>query len=77
MLVLTRKQKEAIQIGDDIEIVVLSIDGDQVKIGIHAPKSIEIHRQEVYLEIQKENNLAANLSPELLLLLQEEANEKK
>ncbi|MDV2684289.1 carbon storage regulator CsrA [Alkalihalophilus lindianensis] len=59
MLVLTRKLKEAIQIGDDIEIKVLSIDGDQIKIGIDAPKHIEIHRKEVYLAIQQENNEAA------------------
>jgi carbon storage regulator len=58
MLVLTRKLKEAIQIGDDIEIKILSVDGDQIKIGIDAPKNIEIHRKEVYLAIQQENNEA-------------------
>ncbi|KMJ56040.1 carbon storage regulator [Bacillus sp. LL01] len=58
MLVLTRKLKEAIQIGDDIEIKILSVDGDQIKIGIDAPKNIEIHRKEVYLAIQRENNEA-------------------
>jgi carbon storage regulator len=59
MLVLTRKLKEAIQIGDDIEITVLAIHGDQVKLGINAPKHIEIHRKEVYLAIQKENSEAS------------------
>ncbi|MGG3841789.1 carbon storage regulator CsrA [Anoxybacillus kestanbolensis] len=59
MLVLTRKLKEAIQIGDDIEVVVLAIDGDQVKLGIRAPKHIDVHRKEIYLAIQQENNAAS------------------
>ena len=62
MLVLTRKLKEAIQIGDDIEITVLAIQGDQVKLGITAPKHIDIHRKEVYLAIQAENNAASQAS---------------
>jgi carbon storage regulator len=59
MLVLTRKLKEAIQIGDDIEITVLAIQGDQVKLGINAPKHVEIHRKEIYLAIQAENTAAS------------------
>jgi carbon storage regulator len=59
VLVLTRKLKEAIQIGDDIEITVLAIQGDQVKLGINAPKHVEIHRKEIYLAIQNENNEAS------------------
>jgi carbon storage regulator len=55
MLVLTRKTGEAIQIGDDIEITVLSVKGDQIKLGINAPKNIEIHRKEIYASIQEEN----------------------
>lgn len=55
MLILSRKKGESIQIGDDIEITIAAIHGDQVKIGINAPKHVEIHRKEVYLEIQKEN----------------------
>ncbi|WP_203289046.1 carbon storage regulator CsrA [Metabacillus sp. cB07] len=66
MLVLTRKTGEAIKIGDDIEISVISISGDQVKIGIEAPKHIDIHRKEVYLSIQEENNKAADVSLSLL-----------
>jgi carbon storage regulator len=62
MLVLTRKLQEAIKIGDDIELTVLSIDGEQVKLGISAPKNIEIHRKEVFLAIQQENNEAADTS---------------
>jgi carbon storage regulator len=55
MLVLTRKTGEAIQIGEDIEISVVSVKGDQVKLGINAPKNVEIHRKEIYLTTQEEN----------------------
>ncbi len=53
MLVLTRKPNQAIVIGDDIRIVVVSVDRDQVRIGIEAPREISVHRAEVYEEIQK------------------------
>jgi carbon storage regulator len=66
MLVLTRKLKESIKIGDDIEITVLSVSGDQVKIGINAPKSVEIHRMEIFNEIQKENETASGTVNNLL-----------
>lgn len=66
MLVLTRKVNEAIQIGDDIEIKVLSVSGDQIKIGIVAPKHVEIHRKEIYLSIQEENNKAVEAPLNLL-----------
>lgn len=66
MLVLTRKRNEAIQIGDEIEIKVLEIDGDQIKLGIHAPKSIGIYRKEIYVDIQEQNNEAANIPIDLL-----------
>ena len=59
MLVLTRKLQESIKIGQDIEITILGIEGDQVKLGIAAPKHIEIHRKEIFLSIQEENNKAA------------------
>jgi carbon storage regulator len=59
MLVLTRKIQEAIKVGTDIEITVLGVEGDQVKLGISAPKSIEIHRKEIFISIQEENNKAA------------------
>ncbi|MBU8771532.1 carbon storage regulator CsrA [Cytobacillus oceanisediminis] len=58
MLVLTRRLEESIMIGDDIEISILSIEGDQVKIGISAPKNVDIHRKEIYLSIQQENSSA-------------------
>jgi carbon storage regulator len=72
MLVLTRKLKEAIQIGHDIEITVLAISGDQVKLGINAPKHVEIHRKEIYLAIQKENSEASLASKDLLQKLNEQ-----
>lgn len=75
MLVLSRKRKEAIMIGEDIEIKVLSIEGDQVKLGIEAPKSTDIHRKEIYIAIKEENNEAANISLELIQLLKNH-NEK-
>jgi carbon storage regulator len=59
MLVLTRKTGEVIQIGDDIEITVLSVKGDQIKLGINAPKNVEIHRKEIYVSIQEENEQAS------------------
>ena len=54
MLVLTRKSNQSIMIGDDIEISVLSIMGDKVRIGIQAPREVPVFREEVYLEIQAE-----------------------
>ncbi len=59
MLVLTRKKEQSIVINDNIEITVVDIQGDQVRLGIRAPRSISIHRKEIYLEIQEENRKAA------------------
>ncbi|SER99980.1 carbon storage regulator CsrA [Salisediminibacterium halotolerans] len=76
MLVLTRKENESIQIGDDIELTVVSVDGDQVKLGINAPKNVDIHRKEVYLAIQEENAQAADTgSLDLLKQLHQAVNE--
>jgi carbon storage regulator len=55
MLVLARKLNESIMIGDDIEVVVIDIKGDQVKLGIRAPKSVTVHRMEIYQDIKQEN----------------------
>ena len=55
MLALSRKKNEAIIINNDIEITVLEVKGDQVKIGISAPKEVPIYRKEVYLQIQEAN----------------------
>ena len=54
MLVLTRKSNQSIMIGDDIEVSVLSIIGEKVRVGIQAPRDIPVFRKEVYLEIQQE-----------------------
>jgi carbon storage regulator len=54
MLVLTRKSNQSIMIGDDIEVSVLSIMGEKVRIGIQAPRNVPVFRKEVYLEIQQE-----------------------
>lgn len=76
MLVLTRKHNESIQIGDDIEIKVLGIAGDQIKLGISAPKSVDIYRKELYVDIKEQNNAAANISIDLLKLVNQAKNEK-
>lgn len=55
MLALTRKKGESIMIGDNVEVVVISTQGEQVKLGILAPKSIAVHRKEVYEQIIQEN----------------------
>ena len=59
MLALSRKKDEAVIINDDIEITIIEIKGDQVKIGISAPKSVPIYRKEVYMQIQNDNKEAA------------------
>jgi carbon storage regulator len=66
MLILSRKTDEIIMIGDQIEISILEIRGDQVKIGINAPRSVKIYRQEVYKAIQQENIEAVKTKPETL-----------
>ncbi|MCI5613748.1 MAG: carbon storage regulator CsrA [Agathobacter sp.] len=72
MLALTRKKGESLMVNNDIEITVLEIRGDQVKIGIQAPKNVPIYRKEVYLQIQKENeeSVAATSLDELQGLFQ-------
>ena len=56
MLVLTRKIGQSIVIGDDIEVVVLEVRGEQVRIGIRAPKTVSVHRKEIYEQIQTDTN---------------------
>lgn len=58
MLALSRKQGESIIIGNDIEITILEVKGEQVKIGISAPKSVPIYRKEIYISIQESNKEA-------------------
>jgi len=59
MLVLSRRTNESIVIGGDIIVTVLEIKGDQVRLGIRAPRSVTVHREEVHAEIQRENRSAA------------------
>ncbi|MBS5364499.1 MAG: carbon storage regulator CsrA [Clostridium sp.] len=59
MLALARKINQSIMIGNNIEITLLEIKGDQVKIGINAPKSVPIYRKEIYMQIQDENKKAS------------------
>jgi carbon storage regulator len=66
MLILSRRKDESIIIDDKIEISIVDIKGDQVKLGINAPRSVKIYRQEVYLEIKKENAAAAQSSADAL-----------
>ena len=54
MLVLSRRVGKAVNIGDDVTVTVLGISGNQVKIGIDAPKEVPVHREEIYLRIKKE-----------------------
>lgn len=60
MLALSRKKNEAIIINNNIEITVLEVKGDQVKIGINAPKEVPVYRKEVYLQIQESNQESTN-----------------
>lgn len=60
MLALTRKKGESLVINNNIEITVLELRGDQIKLGITAPKDVPIYRKEVYLQIQEENKASIN-----------------
>ena len=63
MLILTRKTNERIMIGEEIEVSVVEIRGDQVKLGIIAPRNVKVHRREVFEAIQDENRAAAVGTP--------------
>jgi carbon storage regulator len=62
VLVLTRRPGESIMIGDDVVVTVLDVRGDVVRVGIKAPRSVQVHREEVYVELQKANRDAASPS---------------
>lgn len=61
MLVLTRRTNESIVIGDDIVVTVLDVKGDQVRIGIRAPRSVPVHREEVYAAVRRANRSASTV----------------
>ena len=64
MLVLSRTRDETIMIGDDIEVTVVDVRGDKVRLGINAPTKIPVHRKEVYVAIQRENEQACRMGVE-------------
>ena len=66
VLVLTRRANESIMIGPDIVVTVLDVKGDQVRIGIRAPKSVAVHREEVLAELTRANREAASPTPDAL-----------
>lgn len=59
MLILTRRVGETLMVGDNVEVTVLGVKGNQVRIGVNAPKEIAVHREEIYRRIQKENEMKA------------------
>lgn len=61
MLILTRKVGESLVIGDDVSIIVLGVKGNQVRIGVDAPKSVSVHREEIYNKIQDEKKVDGNI----------------
>ena len=60
MLILTRRIGETVMIGDDVTITVLGVKGNQVRIGVNAPKDVAVHREEIYLRIKQEQEQAAD-----------------
>jgi carbon storage regulator len=66
VLVLTRRANQSIMIGHDIVITVLEVRGDQIRLGIRAPREIDVHREEVFKELQQANRLAASPSASAL-----------
>ena len=77
MLVLSRKRDESILIGDDVEITVIDVRGDTVKLGVSAPKSVAVYRKEVYEAIQRENIAAAQSAGQDLSSLAKALRERK
>ena len=64
MLVLSRQKDESIMIGDDVEITIVDVRGDKVRLGINAPRSVAVHRKEIYLAIQKEKEQDQSSDPQ-------------
>ncbi len=75
MLVLTRRANQSIMIGHDIVVTVLEVRGDQVRLGIKAPRSIDVHREEIFVQLQQANRDAVAQSGEALHALTEVASD--
>jgi len=75
MLVLARQRDQTVMIGDDIEVTVVDVRGDKVRLGINAPRSVSVHRKEVWVAIRKENQESMNLKPQDLANLSPLADE--
>ncbi len=73
MLVLTRRTGQSILVGDDIVVTILELSRDQVRIGIRAPRSVSVHREEVYEEIRNANRAAADANADLAAATKPEA----
>lgn len=73
MLVLSRQRDETIMIGDEVEITIVDIRGDKVRLGITAPRHIQVHRKEVYEAIKRENQQAARLKPDDVNRIEDQA----
>lgn len=68
MLILTRKAGESLHLGDDVRIIVLKVQGNQVKLGLEVPENLTVYREEVYLRIKEENLMAVQASDSDLLM---------
>ncbi len=77
MLILTRRVGETLIIGDDVIVTVLGIKGNQVRIGINAPKEVSVHREEIYQRIQQEKNATTAVSPPPAVKEEKKVREKK
>lgn len=77
MLVLTRKKNQSIVVNDNIEVTIIDIQGDQVRVGINAPKDVKVFRKEVYLEMMEENRRAAEVQIQALDILKSAIKNKK
>lgn len=68
MLILSRRANQSIMIGSDVQVVVLEVRGDTVRLGIRAPRDVTVHREEVHREITEQNRAAAGARPDVSVL---------